>query len=274
MLVVTLLAAALAASHQLTPYVLAMQLGALWMVGRLRSWTLPVLVGLMALLWTSWAAVDFWIGHLHGALAGMVRVARRIRGADLTVPALAAAPVALVFLQDYGGEVVLRVFLYSTPFIAILLAQLFVPGGELRRVSTLSLAVVLILAGPLFLVAKYGNESFERVTPSDVTLGTCLYDSAAPGTAIYAMSPHLTWQFTDVAEHSHISVNESTLDTPDVPALVQKLPADEESYVVLSESQATYVERALGGPEGWFGEIRSLGAHGPPRASPFAGWPS
>lgn len=298
-LVVTLLAAALAASHQLTPYALTMQLGALWMVRRLRSLMLPVLVGLMALLWTSWGAVDYWTGHLDdvfgrvgnpgaviessirwegqsspahvqvwgmrvlyagllliGALAGMVRIARRIRGINLTVPALAAAPAALVFLQDYGGEVGLRGFLYATPFLAILLAQLFVPGTQLRRVSALSLVAVLTLAGPLFLVAKYGNESFERVTPSDVALGACLYESAAPGTAIYSMSPLLTWQFTGVVEHNHFSVNENTFDTPDVPALVEELPAADESYVILSESQAVYVERALGGPEGWFGTIR------------------
>lgn len=299
LLFITLLAAALAASHQLTPFVLALQLGVLWGVRRLNSWTVPMLAVLMALLWTSWGAVDYWISHLDdvfgsvgdpgsaiqssvvteakasaehsvvvwlrmlyagllgaGALVGIARVVRWRRGIDLTVPALAAAPVALVFLQDYGGEVVLRVFLYATPFIAILLAHAFVPVLRLHRASAVALIAALALATPLFLIAKFGNESFERVTPADVALGECLYESATPGSAIFSLSPHLAWQFTDVVDHSHVSVNEQTFDTPNVATLVRRLPAGEESYVVASRMQSTFVERVLGGPEGWGAEMQ------------------
>lgn len=298
-LFITLLAAALAASHQLTPYVLALQLGVLWGIRRLNSWTVPVLVLLMALLWTSWGAVDFWISHLDdmfgsvgepssvihssvateaqtsmehtvvvqlrmlyagllgaGALVGMVRLVRRSGGVDLTVPALAVAPVALVFLQDYGGEVLLRVFLYATPFIAILMAHAFIPGTLLNRASTVSLVAILILATPLLLVAKYGNESFERITPADVDLGECLYDAAPPGSEIHSVTPHLAWQFTDVEEHAHVTHNAQEFDTPDVATLAWRLPTGEESFVVASRMQATYVERVLGGPEGWGAEMQ------------------
>ncbi|MGG5753400.1 hypothetical protein ACQ3I4_12375 [Zafaria sp. Z1313] len=307
-LLITLLAAALAASHQLTPFVLAMQLGALWMARRLRSVLLPVLVGLTALLWTSWGAIDYWISHLDdvfgqvgdpgavfqntvapkpqvseeharvldlrmlyvgllgvGAFAGFARAVRAARGLDLTVPLLAAAPAALVLLQDYGGEVMLRVFLYATPFVAILLAQAFAPALRLGWKAGVAVVLAAALASPLFLVAKYGNESFERVTPEEVALGECLYRSAPAGTAILAVSPHLAWQFRDVARHYHLTVNEKSFDVTDPDGIGwQLMEADGGGYVIVSEPQIIYAQRALGAPADW-GETLAAGLAADPR---------
>ena len=61
------------------------------------------------------------------ALLGLTR--RLGRGhRDLTFAVLALAPFPLLGLQGYGGEMLLRVYLFSLPFVAFFVASLFYPS--------------------------------------------------------------------------------------------------------------------------------------------------
>jgi hypothetical protein len=100
------------------------------------------------------------------------------RRGQLSVPlaCLAICPWPMLLLQAYGGEMALRVLLVTLPTIALLAASAFLP--ERRRVRgahQVALAVILIALLPLFLVARYGNESYEQIASSDLRVLDRLY---------------------------------------------------------------------------------------------------
>jgi hypothetical protein len=92
--------------------------------------------------------------------------------------ALLLAPIPVVALQAYGGELLLRLFLFSVPFASILIAGWWdedrlagrLSARRFRR-SRVALVVVACLATPpLFIVARYGNESYEQTFPGDLAV--------------------------------------------------------------------------------------------------------
>lgn len=93
------------------------------------------------------------------------------RGGRLPMPftaALVVAPVSLVLGQPYGGEVVLRVYLYALPVLAVLAAGGIAPLIRARRaLSRVTLAVIMMLAAAGVTTARGVNVAFER-TPADV----------------------------------------------------------------------------------------------------------
>src|SRR5207302_5984197 len=62
----------------------------------------------------------------------------------------------------YGGEMLIRVLLFSLPLLALLLVH--------ANSRALSAAVVLLLsvAAPVHLIAHYGNEAYDYVSPAEV----------------------------------------------------------------------------------------------------------
>lgn len=294
------LMAAMSMSHQLTPYVLAIQLGGLWIASRVRSVAFAFMMGLMALIWTSWGAFDFWAAHAEDMFGSVGRpadiiestVADRSSGSsdhdsviqlrmlyslsvwllaifsvawdafkskvvDLALVLLAFLPFSMLLLQDYGGEGMLRVFLYASPFMAMLLAKSLIGPPGLTKLSALVLVIVVTAVSPVFLVARYGNELFERVTVSEVALANCMYDTAPKGSTLGAVSPHLAWQFRGQGEYQHVSVNATSFDASTVKDLTEMFPPTSDSnYLIVTDPQIAFVERTLGAGNAWGGELR------------------
>ncbi|WP_322409861.1 hypothetical protein [Microbacterium invictum] len=299
--VFVVLCAAVAMGHQLTPFVVALQLGVLWYAGRL-PWMLPVwIVGVTALIWVSWGASDFWIPFLNdvfggvgnpvgnvaagisartggspdhqlvvavrmglaaaivvAAAAGIVVEFVRERRVELSLPLLAAAPGILVFAQSYGGEGVLRVFLYASPFLAMLIAKLLPVGRRMPRRAVSLIVIATLAMVPPFLVARYGNAPFERVTPDEVALASCMYDTAPEGSTLLSVSPHLAWQFRDLADHRHLSANETAFDAETVADLERRVEdTPEPRFLIVTEPQLQFVVRSLGAPASWPSDLRA-----------------
>jgi len=164
---VLLLSASLVCSHQLTPVVLAGSLAGLVVVRR--SWTplLPLIIGLLTVLWMLYPASAYLVGHpIFGAedadivqanliarvdgspghqavqglrmaftvgiwllaAVGMVQSWRSGRR-DLRPYVLAVVPFLLLPVLTYGGEMLLRATLFSLPFVAFFAAR---PLARLR----------------------------------------------------------------------------------------------------------------------------------------------
>lgn len=129
-----------------------------------------------------------WTGVLVlTAVVGLVLLRRR-PGA-LWWAALAGAPGALVLLQSYGGEVVLRVAVYGAPIWCSLAAA--VALALARAVRRRRPAVVLPAAGLILLlgvgmvtVTRGLNVAFERVSPVQVTAARELLALVPAGGAI------------------------------------------------------------------------------------------
>src|SRR5690606_32926204 len=104
----------------------------------------------------------------------------------LCVPALALA------MQSYGGEMGLRIYMFALPGACLLAAYAFFPNlpadsadvreetvpmrkrnvrfspGLTRKISLVLAACMAVVFAGAFLVARYGNEKFERVTSGEV----------------------------------------------------------------------------------------------------------
>ncbi len=245
-------------SHQLTPFLMIAGCAGLVIVGRCAPRGLPVLLGVIAVGWISFAAVGYWSGHLstifgqigklggtinssvgsrligtavhqlpvYGrlALAGLIvgmavlGLARRWhRGvSDRALAILLVAPLSIAALQNYGGEIGLRIYLFALPAAAVLAACLFFPqaGNELdaatasaaapagrpghlakrrrqltkRRawparplVPVVASGLVAVIISGLFLLSRYGNEAFEQIPRGEKAAMDYIYTRARGG---------------------------------------------------------------------------------------------
>jgi hypothetical protein len=118
--------------------------------------------------------------------------------------AVALAPFPLLALQSYGGEMLIRVWLFALPFAALfaaagLLAVARAPS--LRATATLATATLVLLAA--FLFARYGNERMDAFSPGDVAGVRALYRIAPAGSELVAASQPLPWQSQSYASYDY-----------------------------------------------------------------------
>jgi len=163
---------------------------------------------------------------------------------DLTWPALAAAPFGLLLLQDYGGEMLLRVYLFSLPFAAFLAAHAFVSvEARGRPRHAFVLFGILTILGGAFLISRYGNERMDMVTSTEVAGIQQLYDVAPPDSLLVAVSDNTPWKFKDYELYHYAVVNhEARLQ--DVSAIIARMRRDpeREAFLVISRSQLAALE--------------------------------
>lgn len=302
------LAAASTVSHQLTPYAMAVAVGALVVGRRCTLRLLPVLFGVLAMAWLSFAAEPYWIGHLADVTGGVgklgtslqsgvgdrlsgspghvfvlrlrmvvtvvlwtlgavgtVRCLRRTRAVPWPHVLLAGAPLSLVAFQSYGGEILLRVYLFSLPCTALLAALAFFPGApgnrppRPTRATTLGVTLFGVLAVCAFLVIRYGNERFEYFSRDEVAAARWLYANAPARSQLVALNPQIAWKdqrITDFVyvgqiEHRHLDEAEEILSY-----LTPKSGAD--GYLLMTRSQEAYGEMAQGEPPGWTADVERM----------------
>jgi hypothetical protein len=141
------------------------------------------------------------------ALLGWLR-RRRQRQDDVEFTLLAVAPFLLMGLQSYGGELLLRVYLFGLPFVAFLAAGLFLPvkagATSWRTAGAIGLAGITLLSG--FMFARYGNERMDHFTSAELGAVRHLYEIAPPGSLLLAATPDLPWKFQDYARYEYRTV--------------------------------------------------------------------
>jgi hypothetical protein len=111
------------------------------------------------------------------AALGWLRL--RHRGFAPIVAALAIAPLSLVLVQSYGGEVVIRSFLYASPLLAPLAAALLLPLAQSIRRHALSVAVcaLAMLGCALLVVTNRGlNIAFEQTPRATYEIAVQIQD--------------------------------------------------------------------------------------------------
>ncbi|MFJ5263030.1 lipopolysaccharide biosynthesis protein [Streptomyces sp. NPDC088387] len=178
---------------------------------------------------------------------------------------LAFVPFLGFGMQSYGGEMALRVFMFALPGAALLAALALFPrtgatAGERDR-SRVSLApMAALLAGLVlmggFLVARWGNEPFERIRPGEVAAMEYVYAHDDPTVRLLWLSndtvdnvtPAMPWGARDMEKVSYVP----TLAPPDpvlVSGLVKALKdAGPNSYLMVNRSQVTYLTMDAGYP--------------------------
>jgi hypothetical protein len=168
----------------------------------------------------------------------------RSRRLDVRIVLLAVAPFPLLVAQPYGGEMLLRVYLFSLPFASVLAAAALLPN-EKRRLRAPVLAAVLTVMLGAFLVSRYGNERMDQFTSQEVAAVDQLYAIVPPGGLLLAASGNLPWKDRAYEQYDYRTAVQLAQTTPApqildaVETAMQRRPA---SALILTRSQRASIE--------------------------------
>lgn len=256
---------AIVAAHQLTPYMALAAIGGLALLGVLRrGWLVLFVMAVIAggYLAPHYSMITQQFGGLfsggnaihnasgvhgdfhHGAEATTAEIVRtlsismwlsalavvvanwRTLGRVATTAVLAFSPFMVLFMQAYGGEAIIRVFLFSAPWCAFIIAGALAKLRSVfwRQIVSIFACSVALAAG---LQGLYGPTSVDAFTPTEVAGSLWLYEHAAPGSLLVLAVD-----------------NFPTLEVPDYYLTnLQAIPADPQKGTVwLDEANVTAVQ--------------------------------
>ncbi|MET8677457.1 lipopolysaccharide biosynthesis protein [Streptomyces sp. NPDC004647] len=187
---------------------------------------------------------------------------RRLAGyGERSLLVLSFVPFLGFGMQSYGGEMALRVFLFALPGACTLAALALFPRKAASRGGfgpAAALMAGLVLMGG-FLVARWGNEPFERVRSGDVTAMEYVYAHDTPTVRLLWMSddpvenvtPAIPWGARDMEKVQYVP----TL-APRDPVLVGTLvgalrTAGPHSLLMVSHGQSVSLNLNSGYSEAW-----------------------
>lgn len=138
-------------------------------------------------------AATIWLGSA-AALAWQFWRNRSDWRATATAASVAFASVLILLGQSYGGEAIFRVFLYSLPGCAMILAPIAVTllrGGITRGRRTLRVAAAAAVAFVTLLSAQayYGAWFANVVTRESITIATDILKNETPNTLTIGVAP-------------------------------------------------------------------------------------
>jgi hypothetical protein len=186
--------------------------------------------------------VAFWATAALGVLFRLVSGRR-----DFTFGLLAAAPFPLIVAQSYGGEMLLRVYLFALPFMAFFASAVFFRRADAGRswYTTIAIISVCAVALPLFMVTRYGNERQDYFSQAEVAASDFLYDIAPDGSLILAGTVKAPWKDQEYELHKHRTITDEVEWDPalaDKPGTEQirdlmEDPRYSEAYLFITRSQ-------------------------------------
>lgn len=216
------------------------------------------------------------------AIAALAAVAvfarRRLTRSALPLLLVSVAPLPLFAVNDYGGEMLFRVYLFGLPGAAFFAAAALVPAtGAIRgtkgtsvrakavrrRIAAVALPVALVALAAGFLPSYYGKEKMYYTAPVETAMVTRAIDRAPDGALILAATgsfPRALHRY-DQLEHwffaeQELPENEKMLADP-ARYLADGIPPGTRAYVVLTRTQDIYTAGEGLLPPGGFSALRS-----------------
>ncbi|MFD9976315.1 hypothetical protein ACFWZR_18770 [Streptomyces sp. NPDC059017] len=206
--------------------------------------------------------------------AAAVFTRRRLTRSALPLLLVSAAPLPLFAVNDYGGEMLFRVYLFGLPGAAFFAAAALVPaagarrdasarsGTVRRRVARVALPVSLVALAAGFLPSYYGKERMNYTPPAETALVTRAIDRAPEGSLVLAATgsfPMALHRY-DRLEHwffaeQELPANERMLADP-ARYLADGIPPGTKAYVVLTRTQDIYTAGEGLLPPGGFATLR------------------
>ncbi len=226
--------AMIVASHQLTPYMLLIGIALLMLAGVARPWWVLVAMAVMtfAYLAANFDFIQHNYGIVtsfdpfnnvqdstipvtpvagkvfntnvellliaalfFGALCALVRLLRRgllVRALPLVV--LAVAPFVVIFGQNYGGEVSLRIILFSSPWCAALISWALVTVARPRLKWVLMMSGAAICTA-LFVPSFLGQEELNIISPAEVRASEWFYYHAPAKSVLVLAAPGFPYRY-------------------------------------------------------------------------------
>lgn len=189
------------------------------------------------------------------AVAGW-RVLRKRGVRSWVLPLLAVVPFGLAGLQPYGGEVLMRCFLFALPFLALLggvaLSTVFKPRRKGVRYwfAVGGLCLTLFGLGAATITARGGNDAYTSMSSSDLTVVQTAYEMASSGQEILSLTddvPLYSDRVGDVKQGALTTLVSGSTLSDSVAEILQEKP----DYVVITPSQEQYGRIYAGLPSGW-----------------------
>ena len=217
------------------------------------------------------------------ALIGAWRLHRN-RRLDRAFAAVALSAFPLMGLQSYGGEVLLRVYLFTLPFAAFFIASAILPTPESGRslVSPLVVFALSVVALAGFAITRYGNERMDTFTRNEVSAVRDVYAKAPVVASQLRSSPllmlagtdNLPWKSARYEQFAHKALTSlpewgaMRLVKPDpnsvivgARALMRKYPAG--AYLIFTRSENAEVDVIGTSPRGSLAVVEGLVAQSP-----------
>jgi hypothetical protein len=164
---------------------------------------------------------------------------------DATWGILAIIPFGLFGVQDYGGEMLLRIYLFNLPFMAFFIAALLTDFPVIHRLGLTSLLVIVVCMGLTggFFLSRYGNEKMDYKTPEEIEGVQYLYDTAPADSLWLAITPNLLWKFQDYDKYHYQVVTDEFL-SHDIDGIVSLMKSSRytNAYLLITRSQRVNVK--------------------------------
>jgi hypothetical protein len=177
-------------------------------------------------------------------VGGGLRLRKGYRDVTYVLLALALFPILLV--QSYGGEMLMRIYLFTLPLMVFFAASIFYlrsPGIWMKGLMVFTCLV--LLAG--FLFTRYGNERMDYMTTAEITAVHHLYAVAPSGSLLIAAWEGTPWQAERYEQYRHLSLGAlapEVVTKQDVKALVRSIEGEpsQHAYLIVTRSQRATAE--------------------------------
>lgn len=173
---------------------------------------------------------------------------------------LIVVPVLLVLLQSYGGEIAMRVYLFSLAPACVLAALAFFPtrarGPRCWHAPRQPCAP---WACSSFFLTRYGNEQFEQITDETVATVESIYEQMPAGGHFLFVSgpptrgdtPFMPLGYRDVEKVS-LTNTEAPGDPSDVSGVLARLREQGPgTYLITTKGQEDYLSYGEGFAVDW-----------------------
>ncbi len=175
-------------------------------------------------------------------LGGIRRVRRGF--VDWTAIILLLVPASMIALQPYGGEIIMRVYLFSLPFLVWFAAAVVFPTPESGRhwAAPVVIGVMSAVAWSGSALAFFGNESMNYIAPAEITAFDVIYDEAPTGSLVIAVTNNAPVRYRRYEQVAFTDLSAFARETglQDVMA-VDALASGIEASVEASDRPAAYV---------------------------------
>jgi hypothetical protein len=173
---------------------------------------------------------------------------------ELTSLILVSTPFLIIGLNSYGGEALLRVYLFALPFTVFLAATLVFPTQQdhtsARTAAALGAISLLLMVG--FLFTRYGNERADLMTRDEEAAFQYLYANAPAGSVFVEVAANSPARYRDTEKyHFAPDLGDSVLDDINRLTDAMRSSSGARTYLVLTQSQTAYGELFHGKPPGW-----------------------
>ncbi len=180
---------------------------------------------------------------------GFIGLFRRYHSGKWDLPAvlLAIAPVPMIFVNSYGGEMIFRVYMFSLPFVAFMAASLFYPQlkAGISIMTPIFSTLISLLIIPGFLLSYYGKERMFYFSPNEVAAAKYVFNIAPKGSLI--MDGIWDWprQYENYDYYNYLSI---LLLTPQERLRIIQNPAKVlPMYMNIALPDSVYVNRTSNG---------------------------